>query len=507
MTTVSGNTVKRIAALLALILLGTALLFMPGTARAEEAGDTAEDLTVKCTLDGTCGSGVKRLGLADKEEACRIRPGKYASLSWKDGVPVETVYIAFYYAPVPYTVEEYDAAGTLLNTVEGNTSRWNDTVTVTEATRSVRVRPAGSEEVVLNSLYAYGAGSVPDFHPFDPTPEKADYMLFAMHPDDDVLFLGGLIPTYTAAEGRECVMVYMATRMRQRRDEAMNGAWTMGLRTQPVFGGFPDIPENKRQEFGKTFTKAGILPYIVEQLRRYKPEVVVTQDVDGEYGHWQHKLLVEAVREAVPLAADASYEPDSAKAYGTWEVKKLYLHLYGQNKISIDVKKPIEALGGMTAVQAATEAFKCHVSQLPSRHSVKNSGIYSLSDFGLSYTAVGEDTRGVNDMFEHIDPAVLKSNAPAAPVAEKVMTPAPEITPEPEPTAEPTPEPTPEMTAEPAITPAPAAQEAETTPAPEAEPQDYPVAYAAAAIALLAVCLAALVAFLALYAGPRRKRR
>lgn len=498
MKTLSGKTVKRIAALLALILLGMALFSVPGIARAEETATAAQNLTKQCKLDGTCGSGVKRLGLADKEEACRIAKGKYASLSWKDDVPVETVYIAFYYTPVPYTVEEYDAAGNLVNTVSGNTSRWNDVITVTDATRSVRVCPAGSEEVVLNSLYAYGAGEVPDFHPFEPTPEKADYMLFAMHPDDDVLFLGGLIPTYTAAEGRECVMVYMATRVRQRRDEAMNGAWTMGLRTQPVFGGFPDIPENLRTELGKTFTKKDILPYIVEQLRRYKPEVVVTQDVNGEYGHWQHKLLVEAVREAVPLAADPAYEPESAGKYGTWEVKKLYLHLYAQNKIRIDVTKPIEALGGKTAVQAATEAFQCHVSQLPSRHSVKNSGIYSLSDFGLSYTTVGEDTRGVNDMFEHIDPAVLKTNATPAPVE----TPAPTPEPSAEPTATPGPEATPAPTPSPAPTPTPAPAE---TPVPASEETAGTIGYAVAAAALLAVALAALVAFLA--GASRRKHR
>ena len=72
-------------------------------------------------------------------------------------------------------------------------------------------------------------------------------------------------------------------------------------------------------------------------------------------------------------------------------------------------------------VEIAAAAFQCHQSQMPSRHSVSNEGVYSLSDFGLAYTAVGPDTPGVNDPFEHIDPATIHG----------VGTPATTQTPEP----------------------------------------------------------------------------
>ena len=66
-------------------------------------------------------------------------------------------------------------------------------------------------------------------------------------------------------------------------------------------------------------------------------------------------------------------------------------------------------------MEIATAAFECHQSQMPSRHAVRNEGVYSLSDFGLAYTAVGPDTPGVNDPFEHIDPETIHGTGTAEP--------------------------------------------------------------------------------------------
>ena len=322
------------------------------------------------------------------------------SVSWTEDVPVAAVYFAFYREIAPFTVLQYDAAGALLSE-HAPGPLWNNVVEPLPDARRVTIR--AEAELAFSAVTACGEGTIPDYLPFEPTPEKADYLLVAMHPDDDVLFLGGVIPIYGAQQGREGVALYMASRVRVRVNEAMAGAWTMGLRTQPVFGGFPDIPPEYRAQFENTFRSADVVRYLVRQMRRYRPEVVVSQDVNGEYGHWQHTLLARAVLEAAPLAADAEYDPESAAQYGVWQVKKVYLHLYGEGRITLPVTEPLSAFGGRTAVEVAQEAFACHQSQLPSRHAVTNEGIYSLSDFGLAYTAVGADTPGVNDMFEHID--------------------------------------------------------------------------------------------------------
>ena len=391
-----------------------------------QAGAAAADLTRQCTLEASFPSRLTRLTDGDLESAQRFEAGESVSVSWTEDVPVAAVYFAFYREIAPFTVLQYDAAGALLSE-HAPGPLWNNVVEPLPDARRVTIR--AEAELAFSAVTAYGEGTIPDYLPFEPTPEKADYLLVAMHPDDDVLFLGGVIPIYGAQQGREGVALYMASRVRVRVNEAMAGAWTMGLRTQPVFGGFPDIPPEYRAQFENTFRSADVVRYLVRQMRRYRPEVVVSQDVNGEYGHWQHALLAKAVLEAAPLAADAEYDPESAAQYGVWQVKKVYLHLYGEGRITLPVTEPLSAFGGRTAVEVAQEAFACHQSQLPSRHAVTNEGIYSLSDFGLAYTAVGADTPGVNDMFEHIDPAVLSGGA----------TPTPEPSPTPAaPTAAPT---------------------------------------------------------------------
>ena len=142
----------------------------------------------------------------------------------------------------------------------------------------------------------------------------------------------------------------------------------------------------------------------------------------------------------------------------------------------------------------AAEAFACHESQLPSRHAVTNEGIYSLSDFGLAYTTVGADTPGVNDMFEHIDPAVLHAAATPEPTA----TPAE--------TAEPTATPAPAETAEPTATPG-ATPEATPAPPEAAQTDGTDGLLPALLIGLIALVLAALAVLAVRQRRARRRNR
>ena len=485
----------------ALLRRGLAALFVllaltPGAAAQEEdaaaQAGAAEELTAQCTLTASFVSRLTRLTDGDKESAQRIGAGESVTISWTEEVPVEAVYLSFYYAPAAYTVIQRDAAGATL-AEEAGALLWNEVIEPVSGAQSVTIA-AGEEEIALGTLAAYGAGAVADYLPWELPPEKADYLLVAMHPDDDALFLGAVIPIYGAEQGREGAAVYLASRVRQRVDEALRGAWTMGLRAQPVFGGFPDIPNEYRSQFENTFRSADVVQYLVRQMRRLKPEVVVSQDLNGEYGHWQHVLLANAVLEAAPLAADAAYDPESAEQYGAWEVKKVYLHLYPENRIQLPVTEPLAAFDGRTAVEVAAEAFACHESQLPSRHAVTNEGIYSLSDFGLAYTTVGADTPGVNDMFEHIDPAVLHAAATPEPTA----TPAETA----EPTATPAPAATPEPTATPGATP-----EAAETPTAGPETGGTDGLVPALLIGLIALVLAALVALAVRQRRARRRNR
>jgi len=142
--------------------------------------------------------------------------------------------------------------------------------------------------------------------------------------------------------------------------------------------------------------------------------VVLTHDFNGEYGHGNHKTTAYAVDKAVLLAQDASYDPESAAEYGTWEVKKLYIHLYEENPITIDFNVPLSSFGGMSAYDVARQALEQIRSQLkyPWLVYVHDEEEYSCADWGLRYTSVGLDV-DKNCFFENIEkfvPEQIKRN-------------------------------------------------------------------------------------------------
>ena len=271
-----------------------------------------------------------------------------------------------------------------------------------------------------------------------PPQEKVDMMVFSTHQDDEVIFLGGTIPYSDVVCGRPTITVYMTNCSRERRREALECLWEMGCRHYPEF---INLEDKKVSSIEKGIVLWGgqenILKEMVERIRRYKPEVIVTQDLDGEYGHNQHKIMARAMEPAIEAAADPTRFPDSYNKYGAWQVKKLYLHLYKENQIRMDWKTPQPACGGLTLLQVASNGMDKHASQTK-YYKVKDGGKYDNALYGLALTTVGEDVEK-NDFFENIPRtasadylAEQGNDAPVEPEPEAV-----EITVTPEPTRQP----------------------------------------------------------------------
>ena len=151
----------------------------------------------------------------------------------------------------------------------------------------------------------------------------------------------------------------------------------------------------------KGWSRESVYRFVTEVYRACRPDVVVTQDVNGEYGHGAHRAAADAAQAAVALAADASYQKKMAHSE-PWQIKKLYIHLYEQNPVKMDWRKPLAAFEGQTAFDVACRAFACHVSQQKTDYHVEDFGPYDNSRFGLAFSAVGEDTRK-DDFFEHVE--------------------------------------------------------------------------------------------------------
>ena len=243
----------------------------------------------------------------DTKYAQEILKNEWVSISWKDE-PVDFVYYAWTddkgVTPPPYTIALLDESGGVLEEREGE-PYWDNGVEIGSGVHGVRIRPAADAH--LCTLMAFSGGAPSDYHPWQPTPEKLDFLVIAMHPDDDTLFMGNMIPTYGAERGLTGSILYLATRARVRRTEACNGAWIMGLRTYPVMAGLADISIKNKEKYEKNFRLPDVERTLVRYLRKLRPEVVITHDDNGEYGHWQHQIVAAAMRRAVVDAADPAY--------------------------------------------------------------------------------------------------------------------------------------------------------------------------------------------------------
>ena len=140
---------------------------------------------------------------------------------------------------------------------------------------------------------------------------------------------------------------------------------------------------------------------------------MVTHDLDGEYGHGQHKMTADAVIQSIDPAADADIWPDVCPEQGPWQVRKVYVHLYGDesNQTAFDWNVPLTRANGKTGLQLASEAYACHVTQKGASikiHgkkqylSVEETGTtFPNTVFGLYRTEVGNDTAH-DDFLENI---------------------------------------------------------------------------------------------------------
>ncbi len=141
-----------------------------------------------------------------------------------------------------------------------------------------------------------------------------------------------------------------------------------------------------------------VVEYVTGLLREYRPDVVVTHDKGGEYGHGAHRVCADAMIKAIDRAADGAYLPNLGEP---WQIQKLYLHLYKQNTLTLDWRQPLSAFGGQTAFDVAKAAFDCHASQRSNGLIVQDWGPHANNVFGLYYSNVGLDEQG-DDLFEHI---------------------------------------------------------------------------------------------------------
>jgi N-acetyl-1-D-myo-inositol-2-amino-2-deoxy-alpha-D-glucopyranoside deacetylase len=168
------------------------------------------------------------------------------------------------------------------------------------------------------------------------------------HPDDESIACGGVLARY-ADEGIRTVVVTCTggeegdnlagidlgaeDLVDHRRRELADALTTLGVHVGHQLGyrdsGMVDTPPNDHPD---SFHQADIevaAAALATIIRTERPQVVVSDDANGSYGHPDHVQANRVTVRAVALAAD----PTAELAGEPWQVAKRYVHTLGRGRL------------------------------------------------------------------------------------------------------------------------------------------------------------------------------
>jgi LmbE family N-acetylglucosaminyl deacetylase len=161
------------------------------------------------------------------------------------------------------------------------------------------------------------------------------------HPDDESMGMGGTLAKYSA-EGVETHLVCASRGERgwAGPEEQNPGLEKLGqVRTKELENAIKEL-RMKSLHFLDYIDgdvdqadHAEATRKIVTQIRRIKPQVVVTFPADGNYGHPDHIAIGQFTSAAVLCAADSSYK--DLEDLSSHRVSKLYYMVDGENFINL----------------------------------------------------------------------------------------------------------------------------------------------------------------------------
>lgn len=275
-------------------------------------------------------------------------------------------------------------------------------------------------------------------HDWQSPPDKITVLFVNAHPDDEGIFFGGTMPYYNLVVRTPALLLSMTSgdwrgpqMMLTREQELREAAWIYGFRYEPLFLRFKDIPSgslatnpypnkidltwdwwadgagqgptglNGTNDVAEGRQRA--INYVAEQIRRYRPDIIVTHDARGEYGHDNHIATCIAVTNAFFVAADPTATAPNLAGLPPWQAGKLYLHLWPEKALfHTGGEERTIPLDGTNASprQVANLGLDRHVSQ-GAHTSIDVSSVYTSGSgfdgyasewWGLYASVVGEDT-------------------------------------------------------------------------------------------------------------------
>ncbi len=359
-------------------------------------GDIASEITKKCDI-----SSDKVIdNMLDNRYSTGALLSEEDYLNIKSDENIKAVYILWDSLPEHFSVKD-DSENLISDYKISDNIFLHQLIRVKQDTKGLSIN-IDKGNCKIAEIHVFGDGFLPDWVQDWKEPyKKADMLLIPTHADDEHLFFGGAMPYYAGELKLKVQVAYLTNHYNFRVHELLNGLWTVGIRAYPVISDFYDYYASSLEEAKDLYDENEILAFQVELLRRFKPYVVIGHDLNGEYGHGVHMLNAYTLIDALSLSNDSSSFTESAQKYGLWDVPKCYLHLYKENKLSMNWDSPLRRFNKKTAFQMAEIGFSKHVSQTEF-FSVGKKGVFDCRAFGLYRSTVGED-KVKNDFFENIN--------------------------------------------------------------------------------------------------------
>lgn len=388
-----------------------------GTAAADVAREVTDDAKFNVPYNNNT---IRRM--RDRDELTAMQAGAQKNPTVTITMNQEecaAIYIEFGNSVLPFEVQVKD--GKQWRTVASWDEAYAQAYVEFESAKELRLYfPTGKkyEALYIREIFLFSEGDMDEsiVHIWQKPLEKADVLLLVAHPDDEVLWFGGTLPTLAGEKDLDVTVAWLTCANTCRRLELLNAIWHCGVRNYPDIGEWEDIKSYNLQNLYSKWGKDDLDEYLVRLLRRYQPEVVITHAYDGEYGHAAHKACAYSLTRAAELAADPSYDTKSAEQYGAWQVKKFYVHKTSDDQAAtvMDWHVPLSAFDGKTGYEIACEAYRKHASQPQEKkgkealYHVQDAGEeHDASVFTLIYSTVGPDVQG-GDFMENIPAAALE---------------------------------------------------------------------------------------------------
>lgn len=419
---------RKLLTALLILLLSTAAVCAAG--EQPEPDPEAAEITEQCTI--LMGKSSNTKNLTDKkfttylESKKTVNPELTVNAAGTAGIG--GLYLCFEAMPEGYEVQENTGNGWETIAV-GDPGLYHAFFALHGAAQARVVATGNSKQVMgFNEVSVFGEGTVPEWvQRWEPIPDKTDLLFVVAHPEEEILFLGGAIPTYAAEEGRSVAVACFSYGNSTRRSELLNGLWSMGYRYYPVIGNFKTVTGKGLASAYKNIDKkngeATVQGWLTEIIRKYRPEVIVGPDPDGEGSNSQRMMISDACTKCFESAADETCFPESAAQYGPWQASKLYLHLYGKKdeQTVLDWSRPLESMEGWNGIQLCIRAYQYHKTQIDAKDTTKSvlgtGSKYDNTVFGLYASTVGQD-RAKNDFLENIPEDRLCTPGKAEPLKE-----------------------------------------------------------------------------------------